>query len=175
MPRSGPGNSRLVWLSRLPVGPCRPGARRGGGFTLIEVMVVMALIAIAVGVVSLALRDSRITRLDREAARLSALLETARAEARVAGLPVRFVLTPGKADQQFAFTGLPPSRTLPTRWLDDEVVAQIGDGRVGLVLGPEALIGRQRVLLRIDDLRIEIGTDGLQPFTVRSPPSDASP
>jgi general secretion pathway protein H len=138
-------------------------------------MVVMALIAIAVGVVSLALRDSRSTRLDREAARLSALLETARAEARVAGLPVRFQLTPGNAEQQFVFTGLPPSRTLPTRWLDDEVVAQIGDGRAGLVLGPEALIGRQSVLLRIDDLRVEIGTDGLQPFTVRTTPSEAAP
>ncbi len=129
-------------------------------------MVVLALIAIAVGVVSLSLRDSRSTRLDREAARLAALLETARAEARVAGLPVRFMLTPDGGEQQFRFTGLPPSRTMPTRWLDDEVVAQVGDDRAAVVLGPEALIGRQRVLLRIDDFRIEVGTDGLQPFAV---------
>ena len=129
-------------------------------------MVVLALIAIAVGVVSLSLRDSRSTRLDREAARLAALLETARTEARVAGLPVRFMLTPDGGEQQFRFTGLPPSRTMPTRWLDDEVVAQVGDDRAAVVLGPEALIGRQRVLLRIDDFRIEVGTDGLQPFAV---------
>ena len=131
-------------------------------------MVVLALIAIAVGVVSLSLRDSRSTRLDREAARLSALLEAARAEARVAGLPVRFVITPDGGEQQFRFTGLPASRTMPTRWLDNEVVAQVGDGRAAVVLGPEALIGRQRVLLRIDDFRLEVGTDGLQPFTVLS-------
>jgi general secretion pathway protein H len=55
---------------------------------------------------------------------------------------------------------------MPTRWLDDEVVAQVGDDRAAVVLGPEALIGRQRVLLRIDDFRIEVGTDGLQPFGV---------
>ena len=169
MPRSGPGNSELT------TGPGGLPRRGGAGFTLIEVMVVMALIAIAVGVASLTLRDSRSTRLDREAARLSALLETARAEARVAALPVRFVLTPGNTEQQFSFTGLPASRTMPTRWLDDEVVAQIGDDRAAVVLGPEALIGRQRVLLRIDDLRVEIGTDGLQPFTVRSVGGDAAP
>ena len=168
MPISGTGNSGR--LTRTRPGP---RAGRGRGFTLIEVMVVMAVIAIAVGVVSVALRDSRSTRLDREAARLAALLETARAEARVAALPVRFLLTPGNAGQHFTFTGLPASRTMPTRWLDDEVVALIGDDRPGLVLGPEALIGRQRVLLRIDELRIEIGTDGLQPFTVRPAPSDA--
>lgn len=143
----------------------RPAARPRG-FTLIEVMVVMAVIAIAVGVATLALRDSRVTRLDREAARLAALLETARAEARVAGLPVRFMLTPEDGERQFRFTGLPASRTMPTRWLDNEVVAQIGEGRPALLLGPEALIGRQRITLRIDDQQLDIGTDGLRPFSV---------
>ena len=52
------------------------------GFTLIELMIVVALIAIAAGVVSLALRDPASTRLETEAARLSALLESARAESR---------------------------------------------------------------------------------------------
>ncbi|MEN9630683.1 MAG: putative ral secretion pathway protein GspH [Pseudomonadota bacterium] len=166
MPRSAPGSSEP---------PAGLPARRGGGFTLIELMVVVALIAIAAGVASLALRDSRVTRLDREAARLSALLETARAEARVAGRLVQFRLTPGNAGQHFVFTGLPASRTMPTRWLDDEVVAQIGDDRASLVLGPEALIGRQRVVLSIDDQRVEIATDGLQPFTARAAAADGRP
>lgn len=138
-------------------------------------MVVVALIAIAVGVASLSLRDSRSTRLEREAARLAALLETARAEARVAGLPVRFRLTPGGSDGQFSFSGLPASRTMPTRWLDGEVVAQIGSDRPVVVLGPEALIGPQSVQLRIDDHRIEVGTDGLRPFTVLASSSGAPP
>ena len=38
------------------------------GFTLIELMIVVALIAIASAVVSLALRDPAATRLEREAA-----------------------------------------------------------------------------------------------------------
>lgn len=139
-------------------------ARTSRGFTLIELMVVVALVAIAAGVVSVALPDGGEARLEREAARLSALLETARAEARASGLAVRWVLTPESSDHQFRFIGLPQARALPTRWLDDAVVAQIGDGRGALVLGPEALIGAQRVLLRLDRRSVEVGTDGLQPF-----------
>ena len=62
----------------------RTRPRRVAGFTLIEVIVVMALIAIGTAVVSLALRDGAQGRLDEEGARLSALLESARM-----GMPVR--------------------------------------------------------------------------------------
>jgi len=44
-------------------------ARRG--FTLIELMVVMALVAVAVGLVTLSLRDPASAQLDREAVRHS--------------------------------------------------------------------------------------------------------
>jgi general secretion pathway protein H len=33
-------------------------------------------------------------------------------------------------------------------------------------LGPEPLIGAQRVVLRLGDQRVELGTDGLGPFVV---------
>ena len=84
MPRSAPGSSLIAAPARA--------ARRSRGFTLIEVMMVLALIAIATGIVSLSMRDGTATRLEREAARLAALLETARAEARAAALPVRWML-----------------------------------------------------------------------------------
>src|SRR5215212_5523953 len=52
-----------------------PSAR---GFTLIELMVVVAVIAIATAVASLALRDPAASKLEHEAARLASLLESAR-------------------------------------------------------------------------------------------------
>lgn len=161
MPTSDPGSKPT------------PARRRTGGFTLIEVMVVVALVAVAAGVVSLALRDGTQDRLEREAARLTALLETARAEARAAALPVVWRPTPESAEHQFRFSGLPASRRLPTRWLDAEVLAQVEGSRGTLVLGPEPLIGAQRVQLRIGERSLTIGTDGLQPFAVLTP--EASP
>ena len=115
---------------------------------MIEVMVVVALIAIAAGVVSLSLRDGSADRLEREAARLSALLESARAEARASALPVRWLLTPESSEHAFRFVGLPPSRKMPTQWLDSGVVARFDDNLTSLALGPEALIGAQGVQLQ---------------------------
>jgi general secretion pathway protein H len=39
-------------------------------------------------------------------------------------------------------------------------------GAAHLQLGPEPLIGAQRVVLRLSDQRLEVATDGLGPFTV---------
>lgn len=132
---------------------------------MIELLVVIALIAIAAGAVTLALRDGSASRLEREAARLAALLESARAEARASGLPVRFELAaPNAADgAQFRFVGLPPSSRLPDRWLDPEVTAEIVGARA-LVLGPEPLLPAQQVVLRLHEQRLMLATDGLGAF-----------
>ena len=143
---------------------------RNTGFTLIELLVVVALIAIASAVVSLALRDPAATRLDQEAARLVALLESARAEARASGLAVIWEPRSGQADQEgFRFIGLPPSNDLPTHWLGAGVSAEvIGAGAVRL--GPEPLIGAQRIVLHLDARRLALATDGLGPFVVSDDP-----
>ena len=54
-------------------------------------MVVVAIIALASSIVTLALPDPASTRLEREATRLVAILETARVQARWQGAPVRWV------------------------------------------------------------------------------------
>lgn len=130
---------------------------------------VIALIAVAAGVVSLALRDPAGTRLDTEAQRLSALLESARAESRASGLPVVWV--PSRLDDEvdfrFAFVlgaGTQPM-DMPTRWLDPQVRAEV-IGAQAVQLGPEPLIGAQRIVLRLADRRVQLATDGLAPFTV---------
>ncbi|HMN76231.1 MAG TPA: prepilin-type N-terminal cleavage/methylation domain-containing protein [Burkholderiaceae bacterium] len=149
----------------------RRRARTGRGFTLIELLLVVALIAVASAVATLALRDPAASRLEQEAARLTALLESARGEARALGLPVTWQpVSKDGADAQgagadFRFTGLPPSNSLPTHWLDRDVTAEI-IGAQALVLGPEPIIGAQRVTLSLDAQRITLATDGLGPFAV---------
>lgn len=143
-----------------------PGVNsRQRGFTLIELLVVLALIAVASGLVSLAIRDPNATALEQEAARLAALFESARAEARASGLLVRWEPRSDGDSHEFRFTGLPPSADMPQKWLAAGVSAQVvGAGAV--VLGPEPLIGAQRVVLSIEDRHLTLVTDGLGPFEV---------
>ena len=139
--------------------------RRARGFTLIELLIVVALIAIASGVAALALRDPAATQLEREGARLAALLESARAEARASGIAVRWV--PAN-EGGFRFVGLPDALALPTDWLEPGVNAEIRSARgllAGALLGPEPVIGAQRIVLRLHAQRLTLATDGFGPFT----------
>lgn len=170
MPMSAHGNERGLRA-------CRSAGRWGAarGFTLIELLVVLVLVAISAAVVSLALRDGSATKLEEEGARLAALLEGARAEARAAGVPVRWV--PGREERSitaaategheeaFRFIGLPVSVNMPRHWLEPRVTAQVV-GSTSLILGPDAIVPPQRVVLSLDDRRIEISTDGLAPFAI---------
>jgi general secretion pathway protein H len=149
MPTSAPGN--------------RSGAphKRAAGFTLMELMVVLSIIAIASAGVSFAVRDAGGAPLDRDAQRLAALLESARARSRLSGQPVRWVAQPAG----FRFEGLPRD-ALPQGWLDAHTQV-LGPGV--LVLGPEPVIPPQAVVLTSSDRperALRIATDGLRPFAV---------
>ncbi|MDP1899165.1 MAG: prepilin-type N-terminal cleavage/methylation domain-containing protein [Rubrivivax sp.] len=148
----------------------QPRRRGRRGFTLIELLIVIAIIAISVGVVSLALRDSQASRLEEEGARLTALLEMARAEARVAGATVHWVPGVDAEGNQFRFVGLTAAQTLPRRWLDPATTAEVVGSAV-VVLGPEAILPPQRIVLRLGERRLELGSDGLGPFAVSAQPA----
>ena len=139
--------------------------RRARGFTLLELLVVVSIMALATAGVGLALRDGSQQSLEREGERLAALLESARAQSRASGVLVRWRAVEGG----FRFDGL-RAGTLPTQWLDNSTRVR---GPGSLVLGPEPLIGPQHIVLvqpQYPEHALRVATDGLRPFTTGPAP-----
>lgn len=128
------------------------------------------------------MRDSKQSKLERDAQRLASLLEVGRARSQLSGVQVRWRTT----EHGFSFDGLPvnaqPDDQLPVQWLDDDTAAtvelpaasQVATGLPpDVVLGPDPIIGRQAITLRSrsqPDKVIRLATDGVRPFAVQLSP-----
>jgi general secretion pathway protein H len=155
-------------MQTLAAGSLRAGSK---GFTLLELLVVVAIMAIATAGVGLAMRDGSQVQLERDAQRLAALLESARARSRLSGQPIVW----HASAQGFRFEGA-GADDLPQSWLDpDTAVAPgpQGDDIAGLQLGPEPIIAPQEVLLVSRSQAgksARLATDGVRPFALQSAP-----
>ena len=150
-------------------------------------LIVITVIALSTGLSILALRDSTDSRLEREAARLAALLDAARVESRASGRAITWrPLNVASADRDrtrrdFVFEPPIPPESMgedgragvaspwPQQWLVEETRAEVV-GATRLVLGPEPLIAAQRVRLRLGERQLVLATDGLGPFRVEVRP-----
>ena len=147
---------------------------RQRGLTLLELLVVLAIIALATAGVSLALRDDRPTQLEREAQRLIAVLEATRAQSRTSGVVMTWQPTP----QGFTIQTLPPRPTQPPElhtWLQADTQASLQSNpdqppalapANGVLLGPEPIIPAARIILSQPPFQVTVATDGLRPFAV---------
>jgi general secretion pathway protein H len=117
------------------------------GFTLLELLLVLAIVAIASVGITLSMRDSAQGHLESEAQRLVAVLEAGRAQSRASGVPLRW-----RAET----------------WASNAIVAQSDSA---LLLGPEPIIAPQSVRMWLTDkphFILRIATDGVRPFAVVS-------
>ena len=136
-------------------------ARQTAGFTLLELLVVLAIVAIASATVTLSLRDSAQTRLQSEAERLVAVLEASRADARAGntahhwhadetGFEVNTLPTTGPALHSMAWL-YPGTQATPT----------------DMLISAEPVQARSTITLRHDSgASLRIGTDGAAAFKV---------
>ncbi|MFM2084696.1 MAG: hypothetical protein RLY95_1514 [Pseudomonadota bacterium] len=137
------------------------------GFTLLELLVVITVIALGTAGVALAMRDAGQTSLEREALRLSALLDAARSQSRASGVMVTWEAVQDNASTPaMRWRGLRSKEPLPTQWLNTQTRATTP--RV-VVLGPDPVIAPQRVRLTLGTERRDVVTDGVGSFKVEQP------
>jgi general secretion pathway protein H len=149
--------------------------QRQHGLTLLELLVVLAIIGFGLAGVSLSLRDSSQTQLEREAQRLVAVLEAARAQSRTSGMALiwqptaeGFVIRPALASTQaLSSNAMPSSATgstaspIATRtetWLATGTRAAVSTATPPtnnttppnlVVLGPEPILAPARITLSV--------------------------
>ena len=148
---------RILATGEVPAGNAR-------GFTLLELLLVVALVAIVSAGVSFSLRDSGQAKLEMQGQQLAAVLDAARAQSRMLGVPVRWRPT----DNGYQLEGLPsPNNT--AQWKDKGTLARSAQADGSVLLGPEPLIAAQTIRLwntETPELQIRIRTDGVRPFAL---------
>ena len=147
--------------------------QRQRGLTLLELLVVLAIIGLAMTGVGLSLRDPVETQLEREAQRLVAVLEAARAQSRTSGVALIWQATP----EGYSLGPSPASLAFPVKketwYASGTQVTLSATAPDRVVLGPEPILTPTRITLSLATTHgtvpaptISVGTEGLRPFQI---------
>ena len=141
--------------------------QRQRGLTLLELLVVLAIIAFASAGVVFAMRDTTQSLIEREGQRLIAQLEAARMQSRAQGVPLVWTTT---ASGFVIASPVPDSGFVTQRenWLSPGTVVD----QTTIALGPEPIIPPATLTLSTASgertvttpIRVRIGTNGLEAF-----------
>jgi len=145
--------------------------QRQRGLTLLELLVVLAIIAISSAGVALAMRDNAQTQLEREAQRLIAKLESARVQSRAQGVPLIWRATGSGFVIETTLVGS-DFVAQSEDWMSSDMAIGMSGGMKAITLGPEPIIQPATITLSKASgqtsgnkpMNLRIGTDGLQPF-----------
>ena len=135
------------------------------GFTLLELLVVLLIMALGSAGVVLSLRHSPDQDLEQEAQRLIYWLELARKQSSTEGQRIQWVASEGGYTFFSSGTNTLPKETIP--WLQSST--QVTSASNTLVLGPEPILGPQFIELGLKGQglpRIKVGTRGIEPFAL---------
>jgi general secretion pathway protein H len=136
------------------------------GFTLVELLMVLALIATCTTLLTLSLPEADHTRLQRDAQRLAAQLDAARAQSRASGQALWWQPTAnGYRFLRQTRMDSPPRTTTQNPWLDPEV--RMTQGPESMLLGPEPVIQAYQLELTRGNQRLRLASDGVGPFGVQ--------
>ena len=142
-----------------------PNAELRPGFTLIELVVVLAIVALVTTLVAWSARPSSQQQLNREGTRLAIWLEGHRAQARAASRPLQARVT--SMGVELVGSAPDPQRQERLTWLAPDTLP--GKEPLTLTLGPEPFLPPQQLVLvsaRDATAQVKVWTSGAGPWRV---------